>query len=345
MNLVTMTVADASAPAPAHDTGLTPLRPTADPIGIDVVCTLAEGHYFCGVAALANSLVRSGFRGEIIVGYRGTRPRWLNDLEPDVRPHSWLVSPGVRLCLVEMPGPWHLNNLKPRLISDIFHSIRPDAARVYYLDSDIVIRCPWVTLSDWTRHGVVLVHDVSNTFMPSQHVYRRAWQALAESRGYICRDVTGYMNGGCIGLSRSNADFVRVWADLMEALETEGIDMSRIKYEGGRLEFSSMDQDILNAAVMASDLPVALLGAESMGAYPRRGDIMPHAMFDRKPWVRSYILDAFRGMPPGRTHLAYWTFVDGPIRPFGALTLARKRLMVKIARTIGYFHVRIPRDL
>jgi hypothetical protein len=331
--------------AVASDEAVTPLRSAAHPIGIDIVCTLAEGHYFCGVAALVNSLVRGGFRGEIIVGYRGAPPRWLDDLEPDVAPRSWLVSPEVKLCLVEMPGPWHLNNLKPRLISEVFQSIRPDAALVYYLDSDIVVRCRWETLSDWARHGVVLAHDVSNTFMPPQHVYRRAWQALAESRGYTCRAVTGYMNGGCIGLSRSYAEFARVWVDLMEALETEGIDMSQIKYDGGRLEFSSMDQDILNAAVMASDVPVALLGSESMGVYPRRGDIIPHAMFDRKPWVRSYILDALRGMPPGRTHLAYWTFVDGPIRPFGRLTLARKRLMVKIAHMIGLLHVRIPRDL
>jgi hypothetical protein len=153
------------------------------------------------------------------------------------------------------------------------------------------------------------------------------------------------MNSGCVGLSRENADFARIWQDLMYGLEAENIDMSVIKFEGGLVEFAKMDQDVLNVTVMATQTPLALLGREAMGVYPRNGAILPHAMFDKKPWVRPYLLDALRGIPPGRAHLAFWDFVSGPIHPFGRWTLRRKRLTLANARVISLFHVRISRDL
>jgi hypothetical protein len=47
-------------------------------------------------------------------------------------------------------------------------------------------------------------------------------------------------------------------------------------------------------------------------------------MFQKKPWSRKYLLDALRGFPPDRTHLAYWEFVDGPIGPFNRVELVGK---------------------
>ncbi len=40
---------------------------------------------------------------------------------------------------------------------------------------------------------------------------------------------------------------------------------------------------MLNVAMMAAATPMALLGFEAMGVYPRVGEFIPHAMFHRKP--------------------------------------------------------------
>ena len=243
-----------------------------------------------------------------------------------------------------MPGQWHLNNLKPTLICYCFRHWHDQALIVYYFDTDIVISKRWETFTRWVSYGVVLTLDIADSHMSPCHVYRHAWRELAAKRGYNCRSFTGYVNGGCIGLHRRYASFANIWSDLMQALEEAGADMSRMKDFDGRIEFSRMDQDVLNATIMSTDVPVALLGYEAMGMFPWVGQVMPHAMFHRKPWARNYLADALRGFPPGRAHLAFWEFVDGPIRSFGSLELIYRRLIVKVARVAGLLHSRSLRD-
>jgi hypothetical protein len=311
----------------------------------DVVCTLAEGSYFHGLAALTNSLVAAGFKGSIVVGYRGSKPPWLGKLDKDGTLDSFLVASEVRLQLVEVPGPWHLANYKGHLMQKVFVEIVPDADLVYFFDTDIVIKHSWDTFAAWARQGVVLVLDVADSYMSPHHVYRRAWRALAAKQDRKCRDFTGYVNSGCVGINRVYAEFAEVWSLLMEELARDGVDMQEMKNLTGPLEFSRMDQDVLNATVMATDAPIALLGAEAMGFFPYTGAVMPHATFQKKPWSRNYILDALRGFPPSRSYLAYWEFVDDPIRPFSRLELRKKKIQVAIARLIGLLHSRSSRDL
>jgi hypothetical protein len=72
---------------------------------------------------------------------------------------------------------------------------------------------------------------------------------------------------------------------------------------------------------------------------------VPHAKFHKKRSRRPHILDALRGIPPGGSHLAYWRFVDGPIRSFGRWSLFWRRAQVGLARGIGLLHVRESRNL
>ncbi len=310
-----------------------------------VVCTLAEGHYFFGVAALTNSLVRAGFAGDVVVGYRGTLPAWLGSLAHDPVTGTYAVSQAVRLRLIEVTRPWHLSNCKPGFIEAVLVEHCQSAELVYYFDTDIVIKHAWEAFSTWARSGVVMVLDSADSNMSPDHVYRRAWQALAARQGFACRPFTGYVNGGCVGIHRDYAGFVTVWCRLMEQLERDGTDMTKMKNPNTRLEFSRMDQDVLNATIMATQTPVALLGFESMGNFPFVGDVMPHAMWHQKPWVRNYIVDALRGIPPGRVHNAYWHFANDPIRAFPAAKLRIKKLQLAIGNFIGLLHMRSVRDL
>jgi hypothetical protein len=314
--------------------------------GRQVVCTIAEGRYFYGVAALANSLARAGFTGTIVVGYRGEPPRWLGALRRVPQSdETFEVSSSVRLQLVPVGGDWHLNNCKPHFIRKVLFELYRDADLVYYFDTDIVIRGRWETFASWAQHGVVTALDVADTYMPPDHVYRHVWRALAARQGLPHRAFNGYVNGGCVGISRAHADFATVWSSLMEELERDGADMRKMKNATGKLEFARMDQDVLNATIMATATPIALLSTESMGTFPWVGEVMPHAMWHRKPWDRRYIVDALRGFPPGRVHQAYWTFVDGPIHPFGRFELLSKRAQLKLGHYVGLVHTRSFRDL
>ena len=326
-----------AAPAARSNVHLTP-KPS-----MTVVCALAEGSYFHGVAALVNSLIRADFRGEIAVGYRGAKPPWLKALEYSAADDFYRLSEYVRIRFTEVPDTWHLNNCKAHFIQQQFADT--EAEIVYYFDADIVVTHRWQTFERWAKGGVVLVLDVADSYMSPYHVYRWGWQELAATLGLSCREFTGYVNGGCLGVSRAHAGFVDVWCKLMEALEHDGADMTKMKNSTGKPEFSRMDQDVLNATLMATDQPISLLGPEAMGAYPWVGAVMPHAMFHKKPWRRNYIIDALRGFPPGRTHLAYWQFVAGPIRPFGAFELFRKKIQLKIGRLISLVHSRSYRDI
>jgi len=308
-----------------------------------VVCVLAEGTYFHGVAVLLNSLIRNGFAGEMVVGYRGALPPWVADLRGPADDTPRVVAPGVTVRFLTVGGAWCLSNMRAEFMQLVMDEIRPDFGTLYYFDADILIRCNWKHFVRWAGHGVLLTLDMSETYMPAQHAFRREWAAFAGRAGFACRSATGYVNGGCVGISNQNKRFIHTFARLMRQLEIEGLDMSKIKYSGGTPEFAKMDQDVLNATVMATDVPVALLGQEAMDIFPS-AVIMTHYMIHGKPWARNYIKDALKGFAPDRNEFIFWDLVNNPVQSFTPAELRRKRLLLRLGKLMGHLRKRGVRE-
>jgi hypothetical protein len=227
--------------------------------------------------------------------------------------------------------------MRAHFMQDIMDDIRPDFGTLYYFDADILIRCHWKNFVRWAGRGVLLTLDMSETYMPADHVFRREWAEFAGRAGFTCRKATGYVNGGCVGIAHENKRFIHTFARLMRQLEADGLDMSKIKYTGGTPEFAKMDQDVLNATVMATDVPVALLGQEAMDIFPS-ALIMTHYMIHGKPWSRNYIIDALKGFAPDRNEFVFWNLVNNPVQSFTPGQLRRKRLLLRLGKLMG--HVR-----
>ena len=315
-------------------------RPIAT--GPHVVCMLAEGSYFHGVAAMANSLVRNGFAGHIVVGYRGSLPRWEGPVSPQAGP-AQPIAPGVDILFMAVESDWHLSNLKPRFMHQVATELYPDFASVWYFDADVVLKTNWDAFARWVEAGLVLVLDMAETYMPPHHAFRREWRALAQRAGLGYREVHGYVNGGCVGLAAGHLEFLEAWETLLQTYAGDGADMSRMINRTGKPEYAKMDQDLLNAAVMATTTPFCVLGVEAMDAFPS-ASIMSHAMVFAKPWVRNYIRDAIIGFQPDPAHVAFWLYAEGPIRAFTAAEWRRKMAILRVTKLLGYIRRRTVAD-
>ena len=307
-----------------------------------VVCLLAEGTYFKGVAAFANSLLRNEFAGHIVVGTRGPLPRWEGGVTPRPGP-AQMLSPEISIQFLEVEGDWHLSNLKPHFMRRVAAELHPDLASLWYFDADIVIKTGWASFSRWVAGGMLLVLDMAETYMPAHHAFRLEWRSLAERAGLGYRAVDGYMNGGCVGVAAGHLGFLDAWGALLDTYAADGTDMTRMVNRSGKPEYAKMDQDLLNAAVMATDTPYCVLGIEAMDAFPS-AEIMGHAMVFAKPWVRNYVRDALLGFHADHAHKAYWTYADGPVRAFTAAEWRRKMLVLRVAKLLGYLKWRSLRD-
>ena len=298
-----------------------------------VVCMLAEGSYFHGAAALSNSLVRNGFSGHIVVGYRGDLPRWGGPVSPAPGP-AQAITPDTDIRFVEQHGGWNLGNQKPQFLLEAAQ-LHPDFASLWYFDCDIVLKTAWDSFARWTAETLLLVLDLAETYMPDNHVFRQEWQRLAASAGLGHRQVSGYFNSGCIGLPGGDLTLVHAWARLMQALAEGGGDMSVLTNRSGKPEYAKMDQDVMNAAIMAIDTPFNVLGVEAMDAFPS-ANIMGHAMVFAKPWRRNYVRDAIIGFQADPAHVSYWTYADGPIQSYTPSEWQAKQRMLKTARALRF---------
>jgi hypothetical protein len=318
------------------------------------VCTLFEGNYHLGLGALVNSLCQNRFEGQVYAGYRGKLPPWAKVTRIDgqkvfpVR-FEMEVTEKVRLVFVPLETDYHFTNYKPDFILDIFHQPDFDADALFYIDPDIVINIEWDTFERWASFGVALCEDV-NSPMPKTHPIRSGWRSYFGERGIVlsAKDSV-YVNGGFVGVKRSELDFIRLWKKLQESMAPSIGGLSRSSLEGKPLEkvssgifspFSKTDQDALNATIEATNIQVSIAGKESMGFASGRV-ILPHALGQPKPWLKNPLLNSLSGYPPRSIDKLYWRHVRSPIPVQSALKTEVKILSNAIAALISRFYKRV----
>lgn len=288
-----------------------------------VICTLFEGTYGIGAAALINSLVAAGFTGKGYVGVRGALPAWAVDVQKN---GGWIGSEGT-FCLsfITIDTDWHLTNYKPAFMMHILEALEADAGGIIYFDPDITIRCKWDFFQQWLECGMMFCEDVSSP-MHTTHPRRIIWRRLFPD---LLKDAPAtsdsYVNAGFVGVRRQDLKFLQTWLSVIEqaAPFTGGPD----RWYGNSSHepfspFAAYDQDALNIALMANTAPVSIVGREGMDFQPG-GYTMSHAIGPTKPWIGGFCKRALVGRAPSVADRWFVKYVSaGPLKPLNSLQLA-----------------------
>lgn len=293
------------------------------------VCTLFEGTYHLGVAALVNSLHAHGFRGTVWAGYRGALPPWAGGAR------EYAVGDGLVVRFVPLTTDTHFTNYKAAFALEVMEQHDPAAESIFYFDPDAFVAGRWGFFEEWVECGVALCEDV-NSPMPESHPTRAAWRKFGARHGLALSPRTAsYVNAGFIGVSRPQLGFLRQWLEVLELLKREHNVGSILNWEGKdrTFPFFRPDQDALNMAIEASAEPVSIVGRDGMG-FAGGGYIMYHSLGHPKPWGKRFVWEALQGWPPTSADKAFLAHSAGPIRALREGELARRRLGALVAGAI-----------
>jgi hypothetical protein len=303
---------------------------------VDVVCTLFEGHYAMGMAALVNSLHAAGFDGVVCAGHRGAPPAWAErfPLHPDGIARA--VGGRMALRLVELPPGPHLASYKPQFMLRALDEWCPGTDRISYFDSDITLLCSWQAIRDWSDGAVALCADLFDQ-VGDDHPLRRAWRRFFGARGIAMdRPRSCYVNSGFIALPSSLRSVLTQWARMQDEVAITYGQPDTLRQYDRSFPFHNPDQDALNAALHAGDWPLSVAGKDAMGFVPG-GYLLAHAAGKPKAWERHFVLDALRGLPPSTADKQYWRHVSRPVALYSPFQLWFNRAGLKLAAGIGRF--------
>ena len=317
------------------------------------ICTLFEGRYHLGVGALVNSLVANRFHGQIFVGYRGELPAWVEKSDIPID-WSWegmsamKISKEIDLFFLPLTTDYHFTNYKPNFMLELWDGPAVNAEEMYYVDPDIVFRIDWSAMKLWIEAGVALCADI-NSPMTENHPKRIKWREYFADYGLNLKFKTEtYVNGGFVGLNRSEIQFLEIWKKIQESMAHRIGGLSKSSLHGEPMAdsektmfspFGKTDQDALNAAVEAFEGRTSILGREAMG-FENSSAILPHALGQPKPWDKNYLNTALQGFRPKQIDKDYWTFASDPIPVFSKSKLRWKKITLGIAIFVGRFYQR-----
>ena len=297
------------------------------------VVTLAERNYFYGACVLYNSLIRNGFSGQFVIGYRDRH------LLPQ-QPLAAMQRESGKIHLVELSTTTHFTNYKPAFMRQVLASY-PELTAITYIDPDVVVDAPCSWILSWCEGGPAVCADV-NWWMPRQHPTRRQW---LETTGLkMSHSLDFYFNGGFLSILRSDCGFLDLWQKLIQEnedsncpLDVQG-EIGTWRKDGRSNPFMAIDQDALNIALMHWQGSITALGPDAMGfdGIP----ILAHALGDGKPWARSYMRGSFLGIPPRMVDKLYWKYADHPLQSHSNRAIHIKSLSLKLASLVGRFYRR-----
>lgn len=308
-----------------------------------VICTLFEGDYHYGVAALVNSLYKRGYRGKVLAGYRGQLPTWAADAQHcSIGEWESARSLDVGGCLEVLFLPLttsaHLANYKPDFMLDALFASGDDATGIIYFDPDICVVESWSYFEEWLSCGVAVCEDI-NSPLPENHPSRVGWRRYLKAyRHELSFRFPEYANSGLVGVTREHLSMLYSWRDVQAAIfdEIGGLGTTKLvngkpfRSKGFANCFFAPDQDALNATFEASRVPVSLIGREAMG-FKHGSACALHALGNGKPWHRPYIREALRGNSPRRVDKVFWEDVNGPLRPYSRRNIRLKKLAIGLA--------------
>ena len=308
------------------------------------ICTLFEGHYHHGVAALSNSLYLNGYRGTMYVGYRGELPIWtkfekknrfINCEESKI----FNVADGFDLHFICLNTKIHLTNYKADFMLQLWNGPAKNAEGMFYFDPDIVIKCPFSFFEFWIQQGIALVHEISSNDMTANNPIRGMWKTIIEENDEkVIHDLTSYINAGFFGLKKERINFLKTNLKFLQlAKDKYNVNLYDFNMTNRTDPFFAKDQDILNIAAMCTNEILSEIGPEGMD-FIYGGFTMSHAIGIPKPWTKSFILSAMRGIPPTKADKEFWKNVGIPINTINSRKKNFKKLGIKIASFIGRFY-------
>lgn len=317
------------------------------------ICTLFEGNYHFGVAAMTNSLFQCGFRGNLYAGYRGELPQWAEKAEKKAVgkwDNAFILTLNNDFFLIFIPlnTDYHLTNYKPDFMLELIDGPAKNSDALFYVDPDICFVQNWSYFEEWVTCGISLCEDV-NSPIPENHPRRVGWRRFFFKYGYRLKYRSPiYVNGGFVGVARMDYQFIELWKTLQISMVDEIGSLAASKLNNGISYYSrgfagcfdASDQDALNAALEITDLNISIIGQEAMG-FKNGGALVPHALGPGKPWQRKNTLESLQGRCPRLIDKVFWRNVTTPIKCFNPLYVIVIRIDLLIATAIGRFWRRL----
>ncbi|MGK7394475.1 MAG: hypothetical protein ACNS62_07870 [Candidatus Cyclobacteriaceae bacterium M3_2C_046] len=306
------------------------------------VCTLFEGSYHFGVAALTNSLYKNGYRGIIWAGYKGELPPWASPLKTYENYQELEVTPDLIIRFIKLESKIHLSNYKPYFMLDLWDKKFTADELLFYFDPDIVVNRHWKYFEKWVKYGVALCEDV-NSPMYNSHPLRMDWKDFfSQHQVKLNSSLNIYLNAGYIGLSQQNRKFLEDWKKTMDliAIEMGGLGYTKVninkdKHESQKSDiFPNTDQDALNVTCMQNDSTISICGKEGMGFSPGLA-YMFHGVGPSKPWHLNFMHKLFKSKLRNPVEINYWKYVSHPIKIYPKRQVQKAKMYFKASRVIN----------